>query len=69
MLLMLTVVLRLRPVGKCGIRVGDGSSRSSPGVIGSGSGSKGEKGVKEMLRLGAGDGVGDVVVEIGASLK
>jgi hypothetical protein len=70
MLLMLGVVLILFPGTDCGVRVGDGSSKSSPGVSGSGSGSSGEKVNGNALLWGVrGDGVAVVVAEGGVSLK
>ena len=72
MLLMLGVVLRLLPGvdGKVGIRVGEGSSKSSSGEISSGSGSNEEKGDRNAPMFGVvGDGVAVVVDDSGASLK
>lgn len=61
-LLMLVAVRKLLPAETLGVRVGDGSRRSSPGQLGSGSGSKREKGDKNVLMFGVvGDGVGDGV--------
>lgn len=70
MLLMLVVVLILLPGASCGVRVGDGSSKSSPGVIGSRSGSNGEKAAGNAPMCGVvGDGVAVEAVETAASLK
>jgi hypothetical protein len=69
MLPMLGIVLRLLPPEKLGVRVGEGSSRSRPGV--SGSTSKSVKGEWEKPKSGVvGDGVAVVVGETGeVSLK
>jgi hypothetical protein len=69
MLPMLGIVFRLRADEKLGVRIGEGSSRSRAGVLGSGS--KSEKGEWEKPKRGVvGDGVAVVVPgEIGASLK
>jgi hypothetical protein len=68
MLPMLGIALRLRPAEKLGARVGDGSSRSRPGVFGSTS--KSVKGEWEKPKRGVvGDGVAVVAGETGVSLK
>jgi len=68
MLPMLGMGLRLRPAEKLGVRVGEGSSRSSPGVLGSIS--KSEKGDCEKPKSGVvGDGVAVVAGDTGVSLK
>jgi hypothetical protein len=67
MLLMLGIVLRLRPPEKLGVRVGEGSSRSSPGVWGSTS-SNSVKGEWEKPKSGVvGEGVAVVTGETGGS--
>ena len=66
MLLMLGIVLRLLPPEKLGVRVGEGSSRSRPGVFGSTS--KSVKGEWEKPKSGVvGDGVAVVTGETGGS--
>lgn len=68
MLLMLGIVLSLRPGERLGCRIGEGSSRSRPGVLGSGS--KSEKGEWEKPNSGVvGEGVAVVVGDTGVSLK
>lgn len=68
MLLMLGIVLRLRPGDRLCVRMGEGSSRSRPGVLGSGSMS--EKGEWEKPKSGVvGEGVAVVAGETGVSLK
>jgi hypothetical protein len=69
MLPMLGIVLMLRPDEKLGVRVGDGSSRSRPGVLGSSSSKSDEKGECDMpKKCGVvGDGVAVVVAEAGVS--
>lgn len=69
MLLMLGIVLRRRPGERVCVRTGEGSSRSRPGDLGSGSKSE-EKGEWEKPKSGVvGDGVAVVVGETGVSLK
>jgi hypothetical protein len=69
MLPMLGIGLRLRPAEKLGARVGEGSSRSRPGVLGSTSKSE-EKGDCEKPKSGVvGEGVAVVAGDTGASLK
>lgn len=69
MLLMLGIVLRPRFAEKLGVRIGEGSSRSRPGVLGSTSKSD-SNGECEKPKSGVvGDGVAVVLGETGASLK
>ncbi len=68
MLPMLGIVRRLRPGARVGVRIGDGSRRSNPGLVGSDS--RSEKGKWEKPKSGVvGDGVAVVAGETGVSLK